>query len=113
LALDRSIAELRRIQRERVKGKFFKVCYYLKKAIPVTEISRRADLEIEKVGSFGATTYAVRLPDFYKIACVIGDIATITFKTSTIGIPDKILLGWAKHFGKVIGKMRYNQMIYF
>jgi len=107
-ALGRDLWELRRLQRERVKGKCFKICYYLRDPITLTAISRRAEFEIEKVGSFGSTTYTVRLPAYSKIACKIGEIATISLKTSTIGIPDKVFLDWLKKFGKIIGNMRYE-----
>jgi len=106
IELGRVLTELRRISRERVKGKYLKICYYLKEPIKITEISRRAEFSIEKTGEFGSTIYSLRLPDYYNIACKIGDIATVSFKTSLIGIPDNIVIAWMNLFGKVQGNMR-------
>jgi len=106
IELGKNLSDLKRISRERVKGKHFKVCFYLKSPITITEISRRAEFNIEKTGDFGSTIYSIRLPEYYNIACKVGETATVSLKTSTIGIPEKVIMAWLKYFGKIQGSLR-------
>jgi len=111
-ALGRSLEEVKRVSRERVKNKCFRICYYLRAPIAITEISRKSEFEIEKTGSFKSDCYTIRLPSYYKLACQVGDTVTVSLKTSIIGIPERIVKKWLKHFGDLTSSLRYTNNIH-
>jgi len=103
--LGREIAELKKIDIERHSGRCLQILFKLKKATPITEISKRAEFEVEKSSKTGTDIYSVRLPDYNQVECKLGEIVTVVaFKTIRVETSD--IGDWLELYGNIQGSFR-------
>jgi len=99
--LGREISELKKIDIERHSGRCLQILYKLHKSTPITEISKRAEFDIEK----GSDIYSVRLPDYNSVECKLGEIVTVT-ATKTIRLETSDIAEWLELYGELQGAFR-------
>ncbi len=109
--LARNVEEIKLLDSERIKGKYFRINYILREETPILAVTKSLETQFElKIGT-KKHTFSARFSEFKEISCELGKLVTVTFYKIPLGIYCEDMRLWLNLFGEVLGNFRYSRLM--